>query len=86
MYEWILGIVGLFVVGVLFIAINEAYTPLYEYGDSHMRINESNTADSLLRSELTILDTIWTYIPGVIVFLFLLFIIIQSQRRTPGFD
>lgn len=86
MYEWILGMVGLFVVGVLFIAMSEAYDPLHDYGDTHIRINASDPIDVLARTNFTIIDTIWTYMPALMIFLFLLFILIQSQRRTPSFE
>lgn len=86
MYEWIVGILGLFVVSILFIALNQAYdTSIYDYGNDNIRINASSTPDNVSRTSFTILDTIWNYSPILILFLFALFLLVRSQRRTPPY-
>lgn len=87
MYEWILGVFGLFVVGFLFIALNQVVdNGLYDYGNEHIRINASNTQDAIARDNFVILDTIWNYMPLLMLFLFLLWVIIQGQKRVPPYE
>jgi len=86
-FEWIVGMFGLFIVGIFWIAFNQAYVGgISDYADDTFRINATDTEDNFIYNNYTILDTIWTYFPIFIIFLFVLYVLIQSQRRVPPFE
>ncbi len=81
-YEWILGMVGLFVVGFFFIMLDQAYDPLFDHANANIPINVSDTVSTIQRNNFTIIDSIWTYFLVIVVFLFVLYMLNRAQERN----
>jgi len=81
-FEWIIGVIGLFVVAFIFIIANQVYdSGVYSHADDNFPVQDTDARDVL-----TIVDTIWNYLPVFFVFMFLFFAILIAQKRSGPFD
>lgn len=84
-FEWSVAVLGIFVVALIFITINEAYIVsggIYDYGNDNIQ-----TVDTEGRAIFNIFDTIWRLgIPWILMIAFLLYAINRGQRRSDPFQ
>jgi len=77
---WIIGVVALFVIGILYSLLATVYAPIF---NSAYNVSVSLGADNSTMRTLNVVNRVWSITPLLLVVAVALFIIISSLKREP---